>query len=390
MSQQRSPQPPSASHAAVIEDGGSLDQSVFDIGQIAASFGFFGLIWLDRNLIAQKTYGWLVDFVATGKDITESVLPFIGLEQTILGLESRPSEVLELPAVSVVTATRRSGKLNFTIFWNLSHDGPLALAYRSPSQTELELELSKQIRARLMAEAEVTAKSKELARANSDLESFAAIISHDLKAPLRHMRTMAEAASAAVQDREDQGLQNKLAEIVHQSQRLSKMLTELFDYSSIGRKREAIENVDTLQLAEAIKSRFPASGITISIDGSWPAINTLKAPLDLALRNLVSNALQHHDRTTGHISMHCAADATALIFSISDDGPGIASRNHKSIFEPFRTLASRAEVASTGMGLAMVKKTVEGCGGRIDIESAPEKSRGTKFTIVWPKYLDPG
>lgn len=390
MSQERSKQLPIASHAAAVDHNGEFDQSVFNIGAIAASFGFFGLVWLDSNLIAKRTYGWLVDFVTTGSVITESVLPFIGLEAAILALSDNPAEVLELPAVSVARADGNARKLNFTIFWHAAHDGPIALAYRSTSQTELELELSKQIRARLMAEAEVSAKSKELARANSDLESFAAIVSHDLKAPLRHMRTMAETATAIAHDANDQDLKNQLAEIIRQSQRLSKMLTELFDYSSIGRKSDAIETVDTLQLAESIKSRFPNSGVKISIEGEWPELNTLKAPLDLALRNLVSNALQHHDRSTGNVWMHCAADPTALIFSVRDDGPGIAQRNHASVFEPFRTLVANPQSASTGMGLAMVKKTIESCGGRVDIDSDPDLRRGTKFTIVWPKYLSAG
>ena len=137
---------------------------------LLAQFGAFGIIWMRPDLTVEDTYGRLVDFVRTGVPVTDSVLPIIGLEGSILALAADPSRVLELPAVSVATDTQQIGKLNFTFVWNAHRNSPMAIAYKSSAQTEIEIELSKQIRARLMAEAEVTAKSKELARANTDLE----------------------------------------------------------------------------------------------------------------------------------------------------------------------------------------------------------------------------
>ena len=229
------------------------------------------------------------------------------------------------------------------MFWNAGRECPMALAYKSASQTELEVELSKQIRARLMAEAEVIAKSKELARANADLESFAAIISHDLKAPLRHMRQMTEAAFDKTSGDTADDMRNTLRDIERQSRRMSDMMTALLDYSTLGRKYEAIEPVDTAALIAAIRDSLPKTGHTVTITGDWPVIATLRAPLDLVLRNLVGNALQHHDRPAGKITVGCEEQLQSLVFTIHDDGPGIDPRHHASIFMPFRTLKSSAE-----------------------------------------------
>ena len=376
------------SDAAASESWSLNERSVYDAGAIIASFGIFGVIWLDRKLNVVHTYGQLVDFVTCGHPVTDSVLAIIGLESEITSLADHPDRIIELPAVAVANPLGESKRLNFTFFWNSDRCCPVALAYRSSSQTELEFELSKQIRARLMAEAEVTAKSKELARANTDLESFAAIVSHDLKAPLRHMQGMAQAAADEAGSRGSTSLKTTLAEIQVHTQRMSQMLSALLDYSTLGRKYEALESVDTRSLIQSIKTSLPHGGINIAIEGDWPSVTTLRAPLDLVLRNLIGNALQHHDRASGQIHVVCNDSLHALTFTVSDDGPGIDAQHHSAIFLPFRTLQSGAVSNSTGMGLAMVKKAVESAGGSIVLVSNPALSRGTAFTVTWPKYLD--
>ena len=386
MSQKLSSMPPNASLAA-SDAVSSAEWKVLEAGSLLAQFGSFGLIWMNLDLTVEDTFGPLVGFVVVGEPVVDSILAFVGLENEISALKDNPRRVLELPAVAVVSAGKTGSKLNFTLFWNAGRDCPMALAYKSAAQTELEIELSRQIRARLMAEAEVTATSKELARANTDLESFAAIISHDLKAPLRHMRQLTESAFDRTELADGAAMRDVLRDIEGQSQRMSHMLTALLDYSSLGRKYEAIELVDTGALIEAIKDSMPDSGHSITIGGQWPVVSTLRAPLDLVLRNLVCNAQQHHDRPQGTITVSCVEQEQNIVFSIADDGPGIDPRDHSSIFLPFRTLKGSEDGASTGMGLAAVKKTVEGAGGSIEVASDPARARGTQFKVSWPKAL---
>ena len=360
---------------------------LIEAGSLLAQFESIGLIWLNQDLTVEDTFGPLVGFVAIGQPVTDQILPLIGLEQDILSLRNDPRMVLELPAVAVVTTDQKSRKLNFTLFWNASRDCPMALAYKSAAQTELEIELSRQIRARLMAEQEVTAKSKELARANADLESFAAIVSHDLKAPLRHLRQMTEVAFDKAGLDQSPVMRDMLRAIESQSLRMSAMLTALLDYSTLGRKYEGIEPVETRQLIATIAASLPQTGHRVVIEGHWPLLSTLRAPLDLVLRNLVGNALQHHDRPEGTVKVRCAEYPKTLIFSVADDGPGIDPRHHEAIFLPFRTLNAHAEGGSSGMGLAAVKKAVEGAGGKIEVISDPATARGTTFNVHWPKAI---
>lgn len=352
-----------------------------------AAFGIYGLVWLTRDLIVENAFGALVDFVTVGQPVTESFVALHGLENDILALRETPDRVLELPAIAVATGEGGAQrKLNFTIFWLTKEDKPTLLAYRANSQTELEMELSKQIRARLMTEADLASKSRELERANADLESFAAIVSHDLKAPLRHIRLLAD--DLLVELGCESAFAGKLQQLQDLARRMSHMLTELFEYASLGRKYEALMPTDTQALARAVAASCPQSGFAIEVTGHWPVISTLVAPLDLVLRNLVQNALQHHDRETGRVVLSCHEDQESFVFEVSDDGPGIPVQHHGAIYRPFRTLDRPGQRASgTGMGLAMVKKTVEAAGGSIALVSDPTVARGSRFMVHWPKSI---
>lgn len=387
MSKTHSPTLPTASPVAAFNGDPQGERDIIEACRHLAGIGVFGLIILDRNLSVVSTYGNIVDFIEAGKPLTTSLAPAVGLEDEILALRHKPETALELAAVSMATPAGADSKLNFTFFWNPAQHRPAVLVHDSASQTDISTELSRQIRARLMAEAAVTAKSKELARANADLESFASIISHDLKAPLRHMRHLIDDASARTEARGDSETRALLEKISSQSQRMSEMLSALLDYSTLGRKYEAIEPVDTRALVEAIKNSSPSAGHAISIAGHWPEIMTLRAPLDLVIRNLVTNALQHHDRPHGEIVLACTEGEHALTISIQDDGPGIDPRHHQAIFLPFRTLGSEPRETASGMGLAAVKKTISTIHGSIAVTSDPAAARGATFTVTWPKVL---
>lgn len=360
---------------------------------LLANQGLFGLIWADDQLVVTARYGMLVEFVEIGEPVTLSVPPFVGLESDILALKTGRGAMLDLPNVSIVRGPDASPKLNFTALWSVEENCYLVLVSRAGAQSNVEVELSRQIRARLIAEAEVTHKSKalskanaELARANQDLEEFASIISHDLKGPMRALRYMSEdlAANESLQTSPDAVAQ--LAKMRAQSQRMSEMLTSLLEYSSAGRKDEVVEFVDTAALLASIVRSTPRSdGIAIHLSGVWPSIKTLRAPLDLILRNLLENAIKHHDRPTGLIRLGCEDGGDWLRFEIEDDGPGIEPKHHGSVFLPFRRLEQARAGDGQGMGLAFVKRWVEASGGRIGLVSNAPGDRGTILWFDWPK-----
>lgn len=345
------------------------------VGQLLAERGMYGLVWFGDDFVVQATFGRLVAFAAVGEPLLDTLFALVGLEADILALKTQPAgDILDLPDVTLVTPEGRRPRFNLSVFWSATEQAFVVLVARTGARSELEIELTRQMRARLMAEAEVSAKSRalekanaELARANSDLESFASIISHDLQSPMRALRYMVDdlemkLSTAGGPNRPD--LTEQLDALRAQSRRMTGMLRALLDYSSVTRKADAIEAVDTSALIDSIVTTMalpPRFGIDVA--GQWPVIETLAAPLDLVLRNLIDNAVKHHDRDTGHVRISVEASEMWLTIFVNDDGPGIAPEHREAVFLPFRRLSGLRETPGEGMGLALVRRTVEGVGG---------------------------
>ena len=377
-----------------MDDVPAID--LVNAGRFLAARELYGMVWADADLVAVQRFGDMVDFIPLGKLITESVLPLLGFDDQLLALKRRPKRTVAIPNVLLDSSDRRGPRINLSVFWLAGERRFLLLIARAVSRTDLEVELTAQVRARAIAEADVTAKSRiiaraneELTRANQDLQEFASVISHDLRSPLRRLRYFAGDAETAITAGDLAAATANLDHLRQQAKRMSAMLTGLLEYSRIGRKTEAIEMVDTTALAqEIIDSIERPEGLDIGIEGHWPTFSTLAQPLDIVLRNLIDNAVKHHDLEAGLILVHAEETEDMWIFSVADDGPGIPCDWHDAIFEPFKRIADE-EVApeGSGIGLALVKKMVEWFGGRIEIRSDPSARRGTTFRVHWPKKI---
>lgn len=355
-------------------------------GRLLAERGGYGLVWLDPELVVAARYGRLVDFVEIGVPVTDTLLPLIGLEGDIRALAEAPDAVVELPAVAIHLPGRQVPRLNITALSAGPGGRTLLLVSRAVTRADLEAELSAHMRARLIAESELRAKSRALALANRDLEDFAAIISHDLLSPLRTMRQLADEARADVSRADAAEALSRLDAIAGQSSRMSLMLRELLDYASVGRKDEIVAEVDTAKLIEDIVHSIPRpDGIELQIAGNWPRLDVAGAALDLALRNLVANAIRHHDGPPGLITITATATEGSISFAVADDGPGIDPRHHAAIMLPFRTLAGPArDTGGSGMGLAFVKRAAEAMSARLEVRSDPAHGRGATFVLTVP------
>jgi signal transduction histidine kinase len=367
------------------------DAPLISATRLLAERNFYGIVWLDTDLVVQGLYGPLVSFVEFGAPVGASILPFIGLETEIISLR-RTHAVFDIPSVTIITQEGRTPRLNLAAFWSEAESCYLVLVSRAIVSSDLEIELNRQIRARLIAETDVKLKSRQLEkanadleRANADLEQFASIISHDLKAPLREMRYLAKDAEAALAAGDLSQTRQGLSDMRAQSQRMAQMLSTLLAYASVGQKSDAVELVDTEALVAAVVRHLPCPpGIKVEISGIWPRLMTATAPLDLVLRNLIDNAISHHDRDVGTVTVTAKDLCDGLILTIADDGPGIFLRDQQAIFLPFRTLVTRAD-GNGGMGLPLVRRTLASVGGRIDVMSDAPRLRGTTFTVYWPK-----
>ena len=137
---------------------------------------------------------------------------------------------------------------------------------------------------------------------------------------------------------------------------------------------------------EAVALVAPPTGVEVQVAGTFPTLVSARAPLALVIRNLVSNAVKHHDRPDGRVTVSARMDGDWAEFTVADDGPGIAPEYRDRVFGLFQTLRPRDEVEGSGMGLSIVKKAVQSRGGRVWIE--PGEGRGAMFRFTWPTQVD--
>lgn len=233
---------------------------------------------------------------------------------------------------------------------------------------------------------ELEAKQAELLRSNKDLEQFAYVASHDLKAPLRAIELLVQWITEGLAGYDVNKVQENLGLLGKRTQRLNRLLDDLLAYSRAGRKVGAHRMTDTHALVlDVVQLLNPPPTITISIEGQLPRFPTHPAPLEQVLRNLISNAVKHHPGPQGRVVVSCQEQGDQYAFAVADDGEGIPAQYAERVFEMFQTLKSRDQVEGSGMGLAIVNRIVQWQRGRVWFEPAPA-GRGTVFKFHWKKH----
>jgi PAS domain S-box-containing protein len=233
------------------------------------------------------------------------------------------------------------------------------------------------------AERENERQRVELARSNADLEEFAYGVSHDLKAPLRAVSHLVRWIGDDIKETASPETLESLTLLQGRVARMQMLLDGLLNYSRINHTNWPIEDVDIAQLVSEITVMLaPPPGFTVTCEGTMPVIHTDRVPIQVVLTNLIGNGLKHHDRAEGRITVSARLVDGMAEFRVTDNGPGISPEFHDRIFQIFQTLASRDDIESSGIGLAIVKKKVLHHGGQIWVESAPPV-RGTTFAFTW-------
>lgn len=239
------------------------------------------------------------------------------------------------------------------------------------------------VTARRKIEQEKIHQQHELERSNADLEEFAYAASHDLKAPLRAIGHLAEWIGEDIAAIASPDALANLNLLQGRVARLQMLLDGLLAYSRIGRIETAVEDVDIAEVVRDVVGMLELpSGFVVTCEGEMTVIRTHRMPIQIILKNLITNALQHHDRSEGRVTVTMRLVNEVPEIRVSDDGPGIPKQFHDRIFVIFQTLARRDDVESGGVGLAIVKKKVQANGGRIWVESAPPV-RGATFVFTW-------
>ena len=226
--------------------------------------------------------------------------------------------------------------------------------------------------------------NRDLGAVNKDLQDFAYIVSHDLKAPLRAVSQLAYWISqdyAEVLDEEGKKHLNFLRSRV---KRMDGLINGILQYSRLGRIRERQEKIDFGKiLRDVIEALAPPENFQTTIEGELPEIVGNRTHMEQVFQNLLSNSIRFMDKPEGIVTIGCEDEGSHWEFRITDNGPGIEEKYHERIFKIFQTLAPRDEHESTGIGLTLVKKTIEEYGGKVWVES--EVGKGSSFVFTLPK-----
>ncbi len=223
-----------------------------------------------------------------------------------------------------------------------------------------------------------------LQKRNQELDQFAYVASHDLKAPLRAIASLSEWMEEDLAEQLPSENLHQMKLLRGRVHRLEGLINGLLEYSRVGRIETASEMVDVEALLNGIIDLLaPPPAFTINIESGMPAFITKRSPLQQVFLNLISNAIKHHSRLDGRIQISVKDKGKYYEFAVSDDGYGIAPEYHEKVFVIFQTLEARDKKENTGIGLAIVKKIVEAEGGTITLES--QVGAGCTFRFTWFK-----
>ncbi len=239
-------------------------------------------------------------------------------------------------------------------------------------------------------ERQVVERTTQLRAANLELEEFAYVASHDLKAPLRVIDNASKWLEEDLQQYLTDDTRESMTLLRGRIRRMEKLLDDLLAYSRIGREigNKDVEMISGNVLIENILMMIsPPAAFQVNVCGDFVGIQVTRMPLQQILMNLIGNAIKHHHKSFGSIVVGVEDRGDHFAFAVSDDGPGIDARFHDQIFKMFQTMKPKDQVEGSGMGLAMVRKNVEVCGGSVKLESA--EGKGSTFRFTWPKVYGP-
>lgn len=224
-----------------------------------------------------------------------------------------------------------------------------------------------------------------LERSNRDLDDFAYIASHDLRAPMRGIENLAQWIEEDIAETAAPDTMEKLQMLRQRVARMDRMLGDILEFSRAGRDDADVQVVDCQSVVEEViewvGERFSHE---VTISSELPELMAQPTTVQQIFLNLVSNAAKHHDKPNGRIEVSCDVEDGYYRFSVADDGPGIPARYRERIFRMFETLKRRDDVEGSGVGLAIVERLVSSLGGRIELHDGLD-GVGCEFRVFIPR-----
>ncbi|MEX1188643.1 MAG: PAS domain-containing protein [Bacteroidia bacterium] len=243
---------------------------------------------------------------------------------------------------------------------------------------------SRDVSERFESETQLKAYASSLEKINKELDQFAYIVSHDLKAPLRAINNLAEWIAEDLETMMDDGTKKNISLLKGRIGRMEALINGILQYSRAGRlKAEIIPIPMNDFVSDIISNLSPPENFVVQIQENMPTVEAEKVALDQVFSNFISNAIKYNSNENPIINIGYEDKGLLHCFFVEDNGPGISSDFHEKVFAIFQTLQARDSIESTGVGLAIVKKIVEEKGGNVWLES--EEGHGAKFIFTFPK-----
>lgn len=238
---------------------------------------------------------------------------------------------------------------------------------------------------RKQIETTLTAQASQLKKSNGELQDFAYIVSHDLRAPLRALNTYSRFLAEDFSNLLDENGSEYLAGITESAKHMDSLIAGLLAYARIDRPMQKATLVNTHELLHRLVSNLnPDQLATITLPHNPPPVWAYEIQLQQVFSNLIDNGLKFtRPNENPEITISCEEQGQFIAFSVADNGIGIENRYFDKIFGIFQRLHTYDEYEGTGVGLAIVKKSIEKHGGQIWVDSTYGK--GTTFNFTLPK-----
>lgn len=228
----------------------------------------------------------------------------------------------------------------------------------------------------------------ELKQANTDLQEFSYVASHDLRSPLRGIADLIEWIEQDLADGHLQDVKRNLDRVSPRIQRMESLIEDLLRYARSGKADTDYTWVSLPQIVADILTLQPLPE-SFTLDDThlvFPPFQAVATPLSTVLRNLIANAVKHHDQGRGQLRLAARVDGNHVLITVTDDGPGVPAQAFQRIFKLFQTLTASQRQGQSGIGLALCKRLTETHGGHIDVVSPVANGRGAQFRVWWPMY----
>ena len=238
---------------------------------------------------------------------------------------------------------------------------------------------------------ELAGANRELSGANAELENFGHMLSHDLRAPLNGVQLLIDCAGqdleeANVDPAVRKEIMTHLSRMERQVDRGKALIAGMLDYAGLGAGDPESSRVDVREMLVDIGEGLQLEPDRLHLPDELPILQTCNTRLHQVFANLVGNAVKYHPTPdTARIRIEASEQRGMVRFAVDDDGAGIEPQYREKVFELFQTLQDQDDIESSGVGLSIVKKSVEQVGGSIVLEQAD--SGGARFVFTWPYEL---